>query len=76
MDFDVKDSGLAAKGKLRIEWASQSMPVLRSIQERFAQEKPLSRKRSYVPAFQFHLEHDRFAYNEFVRYADGILPGG
>jgi len=41
MDFDVKDSGLAAKGKLRIEWATQSMPVLRSIQERFAQEKPL-----------------------------------
>ena len=41
MDFDVKDLGLAEKGKLRIEWASQSMPVLRSIQERFAREKPL-----------------------------------
>jgi adenosylhomocysteinase len=41
MDFDIKDRGLAAKGKLRIEWAEQSMPVLRSIRERFADEKPL-----------------------------------
>lgn len=41
MDFDVKDKGLAAKGRLRIEWAAQSMPVLRSIKERFAVEKPL-----------------------------------
>lgn len=41
MDFDVKDRGLAEKGKLRIEWAAQSMPVLRSIQERFSVEKPL-----------------------------------
>jgi len=41
MDFDVKDKGLAEKGKLRIEWAAQSMPVLHSIKERFAAEKPL-----------------------------------
>jgi len=41
MDFDVKDKGLATKGRLRIEWAAQSMPVLRSIKERFAAEKPL-----------------------------------
>jgi adenosylhomocysteinase len=41
MEFDVKDRELAEKGRLRIEWASQSMPVLRSIQERFAKEKPL-----------------------------------
>ncbi len=41
MDFDVKDKELAAKGQLRIEWAAQSMPVLRSIKERFAAEKPL-----------------------------------
>ncbi len=38
---DVKDVGLAKKGKLRIEWAAQEMPVLRSITERFAKEKPL-----------------------------------
>jgi adenosylhomocysteinase len=42
MEFDVKDQGLADKGKLRIEWASQSMPVLRSIKERFAQQRPLA----------------------------------
>jgi len=41
MDFDVKDQGLAEKGLLRIEWAAQSMPVLRSIKERFARELPL-----------------------------------
>jgi adenosylhomocysteinase len=41
MDFDIKDQGLAEKGRLRIEWAAQSMPVLRSIKERFAVEKPL-----------------------------------
>ncbi|MGV8072980.1 MAG: adenosylhomocysteinase [Syntrophobacteraceae bacterium] len=41
MDYDVKDLELAEKGKLRIEWAAQSMPVLRSIKERFAKEKPL-----------------------------------
>lgn len=41
MEFDVKDQGLAEKGKLRIEWAAQSMPVLRSINKRFAAEKPL-----------------------------------
>ena len=39
--YDVKDITLAKKGKLRIEWAAQEMPVLRSISERFAKEKPL-----------------------------------
>ena len=34
--YDVKDINLAKKGKLRIEWAAQEMPVLRSISERFA----------------------------------------
>jgi adenosylhomocysteinase len=38
---DVKDLSLAPKGKLRIEWAEQDMPVLRSIRERFRREKPL-----------------------------------
>src|SRR5208337_1063870 len=38
---DVKDVGLAKKGKLRIEWAAQEMPVLKSITERFTKEKPL-----------------------------------
>ncbi len=39
--FDVKDLSLAEKGKLRIEWASQSMPVLTQIGERFRKQKPL-----------------------------------
>jgi adenosylhomocysteinase len=39
---EIKDSALAPKGKQRIEWAGREMPVLRQIQERFAQEKPLA----------------------------------
>jgi adenosylhomocysteinase len=38
---DVKDIDLAKKGMLRIEWAAQEMPVLKSISERFRREKPL-----------------------------------
>ncbi len=39
--FDVKDLGLAVKGKGRIEWSGRQMPVLRLIRERFEKEKPL-----------------------------------
>jgi adenosylhomocysteinase len=39
---EIKDAALAPKGKQRIEWAGREMPVLRQIQERFAQEKPLA----------------------------------
>jgi adenosylhomocysteinase len=39
---EVKDLSLAAQGRQRIEWAGREMPVLRRIQERFAQEKPLA----------------------------------
>jgi adenosylhomocysteinase len=42
MDQDVKDPELAQKGKDRIEWARQSMPVLRLIRDRFEAEKPLA----------------------------------
>ncbi len=42
MDYDVKDLALADYGKLRIEWADRDMPVLASIRERFAAEKPLA----------------------------------
>jgi adenosylhomocysteinase len=41
MKYDVKDIKLADKGKLRIEWANQSMPVLNLIKKRFEKEKPL-----------------------------------
>ncbi len=37
---DIADSTLAAAGKLRIEWADRSMPVLRQIRERFEKERP------------------------------------
>jgi adenosylhomocysteinase len=39
--FDIKDPGLAADGRRRIEWASREMPVLRQIREQFARERPL-----------------------------------
>ena len=39
---DVADLALAAKGKKRILWADQDMPVLTAIRERFEIEKPLS----------------------------------
>jgi adenosylhomocysteinase len=38
---DVKDLALAAKGKTRIEWANQWMPVLQLIRKRFIKERPL-----------------------------------
>jgi adenosylhomocysteinase len=40
MNYDIKDIKLASEGKLRIEWASHQMPVLKLIQTRFAVEKP------------------------------------
>jgi adenosylhomocysteinase len=40
-EFDIKDVGLAAEGKKRIEWAEREMPVLRLIREKFASERPL-----------------------------------
>ncbi len=41
LKHEVKDLSLAPLGRQRIEWAGREMPVLRQIQERFAQEKPL-----------------------------------
>jgi adenosylhomocysteinase len=38
---DVKDLELAGEGVRRIEWAERTMPVLRTIRERFAKERPL-----------------------------------
>ncbi|MFN2387585.1 MAG: adenosylhomocysteinase [Thermoanaerobaculia bacterium] len=39
---DIRDAALADRGRLRIGWAEESMPVLRQIRERFEQEKPLA----------------------------------
>jgi adenosylhomocysteinase len=41
VEHDVKNMALAAEGRLKIEWAEQSMPVLRQVRERFAREQPL-----------------------------------
>ena len=39
--YDVKDLRLADGGRKRILWASQDMPVLEKVKERFKKEKPL-----------------------------------
>ncbi len=41
VNHDIKDIKLAKKGALRIEWASNNMPILNLIKDRFAKEKPL-----------------------------------
>ena len=41
MKHDVKDIGFSKKGKLRIEWADDNMPVCDLIRRRFTKEKPL-----------------------------------
>jgi len=41
MSFDVTDPALAELGRQRIAWADTHMPVLTSIRERFAKERPL-----------------------------------
>ena len=61
IEHDVRSLDLAPGGRYRIEWAEQEMPVLRSIRERFAREKPLqgarivfgdgdAARRAYMPA--------------------------
>lgn len=41
MAHDIADPSLADLGRQRIEWADTHMPVLASIRERFAKERPL-----------------------------------
>lgn len=41
MDYDAKDIKLADQGKLKIEWAEATMPVLRLIRKRFKKQLPL-----------------------------------
>ena len=40
-EFDIKDINLAEQGRWRIEWALKEMPVLRSLMDKFAKERPL-----------------------------------
>jgi adenosylhomocysteinase len=41
LNGDVKDIALAEKGKRRIEWANQHMPVLQLIRKQFIKDQPL-----------------------------------
>jgi len=41
MKFDIADIGLADQGKLSVDWANKSMPVLNTIKRRFEKEQPL-----------------------------------
>ena len=41
MSYDIADEGLLELGRQRIAWADTHMPVLASIRERFAKERPL-----------------------------------
>ena len=40
--YDIKDMSLAEQGLARIRWAEGQMPVLRSMREQFARDKPLA----------------------------------
>jgi adenosylhomocysteinase len=39
---EVRDLSLAVEGRRRIAWAAQEMPVLASVEQRFATEQPLA----------------------------------
>ncbi|HUR23667.1 MAG TPA: adenosylhomocysteinase, partial [Acidimicrobiales bacterium] len=41
VQYDIADPALAELGRQRIAWADSHMPVLQSIRERFAKERPL-----------------------------------
>ena len=41
INYDVADLSLADAGRLRVEWAERTMPVLRQIRVRFEAERPL-----------------------------------
>ncbi len=44
MNHDIADPALAAEGERRIEWAERRMPVLATIRQRFAAQRPLDGK--------------------------------
>lgn len=41
VDYDITDISLAEQGRMRSDWAERQMPVLQTIRERFAKERPL-----------------------------------
>ena len=42
MDFDIKNTDLSPGGRLRIDWASTEMPVLKGVREHFAEDRPFA----------------------------------
>lgn len=40
-NYDIKDINLAERGRYRMQWAANEMPVLDLIEDRFRQEQPL-----------------------------------
>ena len=64
---EIKDIGLAALGKQRIEWAEGDMPVLKLIRERFEKEKPFKGLRVSVCA---HVT------SETANLAKALVAGG
>ena len=47
---DVKDPALAGQGRMRIEWAANSMPVLKIIREDFSEAPAAARAFASRPA--------------------------
>lgn len=43
-NFDIANEALADKGKARLEWADNDMPVLKAVREKFEKEQPLKGK--------------------------------
>ena len=41
MNYDIKDIKLSEEGRLNVEWAKKSMPVVETTRKRFEREKPL-----------------------------------
>ncbi len=41
MEYHIKDIGLSARGRHRIEWAEKDMPVLRRVKANFSRHRPL-----------------------------------
>ncbi|MFW5643779.1 MAG: adenosylhomocysteinase, partial [Alkalispirochaeta sp.] len=63
----VADPGLAAEGNRKIEWVRRNMPILRSLEDRFARERPFAELRAAVSV---HLEA-KTAYLALVLAAGG-----
>ena len=42
MEFDIKNPDLAPGGRLRIDWASTEMPVLKGVYDEFAENRPFA----------------------------------